>query len=124
MHFRKITVLIALCIAAIGGFLIQPADQAQAAAYRFCGEGTEGSFGEIRVRTKNVRTRNVQCRTAFRFAHKLFFSQACIFCDGGYQYGWMRFRGFDCSVRPGNPQSFRCVRGGRRISFGTEAEFP
>lgn len=121
-------VALAAAFAALG---IVPATS-EAAVYRFCGEGTYGRFeGSISGQTENVRTRNVQCPNAFRFAHKLYFAQDCVFCDGGYSYGWMRFRGFRCHVGPGPrstvapfyPQKFKCKRGGRRISFLGEAVF-
>jgi hypothetical protein len=99
--------------------------------YRQCGSSS-GSFDvgggapPLEAEVREIATRNVPCPRARRFAHRLFFGQDCIFCDSPDSYDpgdRVRFRGFKCRVRRGNPQTFRCRRGGQRINFKTATEF-
>lgn len=98
----------------------------RAATYRTCG-GSSGKFEifgapDLRAEVRDIRTRNVVCPRAKRFAHRLFFRQECIYCDSedSYDYGdRIRFRGFQCRVGRGSPQTFRCWRGEKRIRFRT-----
>lgn len=99
--------------------------------YRQCGSSS-GSFhvgpgiSPIEAEVRDITTRNVPCPRARRFAHRLFFGQDCIFCDSPDSYDpgdRVRFRGFKCRVRRGNPQTFQCRRGSKRINFKTATEF-
>ena len=98
----------------------------QEAIHRRCGR-SQGRFKvygapDLRAEVHDIRTRNVICSRAKRFAHRLFFRQECIYCDAedSYDYGdRIRFRGFQCRVGRGEPQTFRCRRGAKRINFRT-----
>lgn len=95
------------------------------AIYRRCGrsQGRFKIFGapDLRAEVRDIRTRNVICSRAKRFAHRLFFRQECIYCDAedSYDYGRIRFQGFQCYVGRGEPQTFHCRRGDKRINFRT-----
>lgn len=126
MRHLSYIVLLALLAAGLAG-----PSSASAAEYRDCG-WTYGKFAiapgySISGAIEDITTRNVQCPNAKRFAHRLFFSQPCVYCDGSYPYGWMRFQGFNCHVGKGygsnHPQTYKCKRGGRRISFDTGVVF-
>jgi len=99
--------------------------------YRQCGSSS-GSFkvgpgiSPIEAEVRDIATRNVPCPRARRFAHTLFFGQDCIFCDSPDSFDpgdRVRFRGFKCRVRKGNPQTFKCRRDNQRINFKTATEF-
>jgi hypothetical protein len=98
----------------------------QKAIHRRCGR-SQGRFKvygapDLRAEVHDIRTRNVICSRGKRFAHRLFFRQECIYCDAedSYDYGdRIRFRGFQCRVGRGEPQTFRCRRGAKRINFRT-----
>lgn len=99
--------------------------------HRECGSSS-GSFHvgggapPLEAEVRDIVTRNVPCPRARRFARRLFFGQDCIFCDSPDSFDpgdRVRFRGFDCRVQTGNPQTFRCRRGGQRINFKTATEF-
>lgn len=100
----------------------QPANR-----YRSCGS-SRGSFyigpglPLLRAEVRRIITRNVACGPAKRFAHRLFFGQECVLCDAPNSYDpgdRVRFRGFKCRVTRGEPQTFHCRRGDKRINFKT-----
>ncbi|MEX2108249.1 MAG: hypothetical protein WD827_05115 [Solirubrobacterales bacterium] len=101
------------------------------AVFRKCGSSS-GSFKigpgipPLKAEVRRIVTRNVGCRWAKRFAHRLFFGQECIYCDAPNSYhpgDRVRFRGFLCRVTKGEPHTFHCRRGGKRINFKTATHF-
>lgn len=99
--------------------------------FRQCGSSS-GKFevgpglSPIEAEVRRIVSRNVLCPKAKRFAHRLFFRQDCIYCDSPDTYApgdRIRFRGFKCLVTKGQPHTFHCHRGGRRINFKTATRF-
>jgi hypothetical protein len=95
--------------------------------YQSCGS-SRGSFyigpglPRLQAEVRRIVARGVACGRARRFAHRLFFRQECIYCDApnSYDYGdRVRFRGFKCLVTRGEPHTFHCRRGDKRINFKT-----